>query len=900
MKKKILLITMLVLLGSIKVNAFTVAQIQVQVNNSQTGLSIASHPVIITDSAGFNQTYYTNAYGQCNDSIYNAATTPVKYYIITYDCNNVMHYDTVTTFGWVYKSANFNICNVGADLGIIGIIIPGDTSFITGFYYSPCVKVKNYSTSIVNSFHIGYSINGQAPVIYNWYGGSIMYGDTLTISMPYFVMPTTNFTFCAFLMNTDNNYANDTLCKTVVIANPYNDAGVVEVLTPLNSVIAGDSVAPVIKFKNYGTNTLTSVNIGYRPKDWGPFVIETWTGNLPYDSTAIFAFNQKFQVQSTFDLRIEVYTFLTGDQNWHNDSVLKILPITPVNYDAGVVDIVIPSSSIHVGDTVYPRIILKNYGLNTLTNIEVKVKINQQNPYTYTWSGTLPYNGIDTLFIGNINVIYIPDMNFKAFTNLNNDQNHNNDTSYRSFTILPPLNDVGLVQVLHPVTALTGDTIYPQIKIKNFGSSPVSSVSVRYRVNGQQIGNAICNLNIAPDSSVIFTFPQYFICPSTTVYLVAYIQATNIFVQNDSAIIWITPNPAVKDAGIIEIINPGNYACVGSQIITKVIIKNFGQTPLSSIPIAYQRGSLTPVTAIWTGSPLNYGDTVSYTFNTTFVVPMGSTFSIAAYTNLANDGYSLNNKKAKSIAIINIPPAFNILGDSIIVAGQSNVMYYAGSSQYGQYVWTLPPGAYLDSINQNFIIVHFANNAQSGNITCKIINPCGVTPIAVFPVNVYTTPPPPIINLNANHTLHSSYSTGNQWYFENNAIQGANSQTYTATQTGHYYCMVSINGITSAQSNTIYVGFTGLDEAFVKTDFEVYPNPASDKLFFRYAIDKTDVVELKLMDIEGRCIKSILNIQQKAGDYKYEIDVSDMTKGLYFYQFNCGNSALTGKIIITK
>lgn len=793
MKKKILLIILLAILGSIKVNAFTVAQIHVSVSNSQTGLSIASHPVIITDSAGFNHTYYTNAYGQFNDSVYNASSTPVKYYIITYDCNNVMHYDTVTTFGWVYKSAIFNICHVGADLGIIEIINPGDTSFNTGVQINPLVKVKNFSSVLVSTIHLGYSINGQTPIIQSFFGYNLLPGDTLNINLSAFILPASNFTFCAFILNTDNNPSNDTLCKTVIVSNPY--------------------------------------------------------------------------------------------------------------HDAGVVDIVIPSNPIHVGDTIYPRIILKNYGLNTLTNIEVKVKINQQNPFTYTWTGNLPYNGIDTLFMGNINVIYIPDMNFKAFTNLNNDQNHNNDTSYKSFTILPPLNDVGLVQVTHPVTALTGDTIYPQIKIKNFGSSPVSSVSVRYRVDGQQIGNAICNLNIAPDSSVVFTFPQYFVCPSTSFFLIAYIHATNIFLINDSASIYLTPNPAIKDAGIIEIINPADVVCTGNTIYPKVIIKNFGQTPLSSIPIAYQRGSMTPVTAIWTGSPLNYGDTVSYTFVTPFTVPSGSSFVISAYTNLANDTYLLNNKITKSVTIANSSTLpFNITGDDTIVAGQTGVVYHAGnySYPYCQYVWTLPPGAFLDSVYNNNIIVHFANNAQSGNITCKIITPCGVTPTSVFPIYVFTTPPPPIISLGTNHIMYSGYSTGNQWYFENNAIQGANSQTYTATQTGHYYCKVSINGSTSAQSNTIYVGFTGLDEAYVKTDFEVYPNPANDKLFFRYTIDKTDVVELKLMDIEGRCIKSILNDEQTAGEYKLETDINDLNKGMYFYQFRYGESVLSGKLIVVK
>lgn len=686
MKKNFLLIILLAILGSIKVNAFTVAQIHVSVSNSQTGLAVPSHPVIITDSAGFNHTYYTNAYGQFNDSIYNAATTPVKYYIITYDCNNVMHYDTVTTFGWVYKSANFNICHVGADLGIIEIINPGDTSCYNGGVLYPWVKIKNFSSDTVSSFYLGYSINGQAPSL-QLISCLLLPNDTQTFSLYSFLLPSNNFTICAFLVNNDNNSSNDTLCKTVVVSSPIIDAGV--------------------------------------------------------------------------------------------------------------------------------------------------------------------------------------------------------------------------IQILNPLSALTGDTIYPQIKIKNFGTQTLTSVPVKYLIDGQLVGNAVCNLNITPNSTVIFTFPQYFICHPNYFCLMAYTELANdIVITNDTAQICLTPNPAIKDAGIIEIINPVDIVCSGNIIYPKVIIKNFGQTPLSSIPIAYQRGTQPIIYQTWSSStPLDSGDTVSYTFTTPFTVPMGSIFSFSAFTNLANDGYSSNNKITKTIVIANTSiQSFNINGDDTIVAGQTGVVYQAGNYNYpySQYVWTLPPGAFLDSVYNNNIIVHFANNAQSGNITCKIITPCGVTPTSVFPIYVFTTPPPPIISLGTNHIMYSGYSTGNQWYFENNAIQGANSQTYTATQTGHYYCKVSINGSTSAQSNTIYVGFTGLDEAYVKTDFEVYPNPANDKLFFRYTINKTDVVELKLMDIEGRCIKSILNDEQTAGEYKLETDINDLNKGMYFYQFRYGESVLSGKLIVVK
>jgi hypothetical protein len=53
-------------------------------------------------------------------------------------------------------------------------------------------------------------------------------------------------------------------------------------------------------------------------------------------------------------------------------------------------------------------------------------------------------------------------------------------------------------------------------------------------------------------------------------------------------------------------------------------------------------------------------------------------------------------------------------------------------------------------------------------------------------------------------TLTSSSATGNQWYVDNNIINGATNQTYVATASGSYTVVVN-NGCSSAPSNAIVV-----------------------------------------------------------------------------------------------
>ena len=688
MKKKIIILIALTFLGLTKTNAFTVAFINGYVSNSQTGLSISSHPVIITDSMGYYQVLTTNNYGYYNDSIYNNSSNQVKYYILTYDCSNVLHYDTVTTFGYVFKTSNFSICQSGLDVGILSFLFLNDTSYINGNYLFPTVRVKNYDPLPVSTFHIAYSINGQAPTIATWNGNPIQPNDTINFTFSNGYLPSANYTICAYTLNNDGNSSNDSVCKNIIMLIPPIDAGITEILSPTTPVNIGDSLTTIVRIKNFGTQNITNMQITYKAY-YQTVATETWTGNLLPNSTTLYTFNQKLYINATNTFRLE------------------------------------------------------------------------------------------------------------AFTQLLNDYNNSND----------------------------GDSLY--------------------------------------------------------VYV----------------------NTAPYDVGVIEIINPQIAVCNGTTVSPKITIKNFGTNPLTSIPVKYQKGSLTPVQETWSGSALQPGATTTYTFVTPFTIPSGTSFGFSAFTNLANDVSTLNDKYSEVIYINDIPsPITSITGDDTVIFGQNNVIYTAlpiDTSFTTSYIWTFPAGITSNNIIGNSASINYGNNAQSGNISCKKINMCGSSLTTILPISVFATPPPPIIYQNGN-TLNSGYSSGNQWYFETTAISGANLPFYTATQSGHYYCIVNINGITSPQSNSIYVALTGIDDAFIKSHFSVYPNPFTDKTNFNYSLNKSAMVNLKISDMEGRLIRTLVNEEQSTGEFSYQLNANNLSKGIYFYQFKAGNTSLNGKLIITE
>lgn len=900
MKKKILLIFILAIFGfANKKNCYAV---KFNGHITQNGINIANQVVYITDSLTFNHIVFTDSLGIFRDSI-NYSTFPVNFYISTLNCFN--SFSTSIAF-----CANNNItiniiiikCNISRDIGVIDIFNPLDTINNIGNLIFPSVKIVNFDTVAISSFPLSYSVNGQNTVIETWNGTSPLQPfDTMYyVFNNGFIPPYSNFSICAStLLNNDVFPNNDSLCKTVIQTSPYIDAGVTDIITPTNQVMVGDIIPLKVKFKNYSTQSINSLQIGFiiNGQLLSPF---NWVGVLYPDSSAIIQVGT-YTVPNQNNLYLISYTNLIGDMNHNNDTCFKTQLIVPP-FDAGATEILLPSDTVHLGDTLFPVIKFKNYGSQTITNLQVYFKSHYQLLGPINWTGSLPHDSSATVSIGSFIVLdpFISEILY-AYTNLNGDINHFNDSCYKTIIKLSPQYDVGVTSILNPISASIGDTIFPKIKFKNYGYQTITNLNLAYKINGiTTIENWIGNL--PHDSSTIYTFSQSITCPSSFYMSAFTLLSLDLFTQNDTFNVSFIPNPAQIDVGVVEIISPADVTCSGMQTYPKVVIKNFGITPLTSIPLSCQRGSSTIVTGNWTRLvPLNYGDTVHFTFATFFNVPIGTYYAFSAFTTLANDANPINNKVAKSV-IIGIPPptSFSIVGDDTVIIGQNNVVYYCDipfSSTTYQYIWTLPPGAVIDTVYNNYIVINYGNNAQSGNITCKIMNACGITQTVVLPISVFATPPPPII-YQSGSTLYSGYSTGNQWYFNNVAISGATQPTYIPANTGYYYCMVTINGSVSYASNSIYVALTGIDDAYIKSHFNVYPNPFTDKTNFNYSLNKSALVNLKITDMEGRLIRTLVNEEQSTGEFSYQLNANNLSKGIYFYQFKAGNISLNGKLII--
>jgi hypothetical protein len=79
-----------------------------------------------------------------------------------------------------------------------------------------------------------------------------------------------------------------------------------------------------------------------------------------------------------------------------------------------------------------------------------------------------------------------------------------------------------------------------------------------------------------------------------------------------------------------------------------------------------------------------------------------------------------------------------------------------------------------------------------------------------------------------------------------------------------------------------------------------YPNPFNPTTNIEYSIPEESFVELKVYDVLGNEVATIVNQEQAAGVYRADFDASSLTSGLYIARISAGNFTSTIKMSLMK
>ena len=93
------------------------------------------------------------------------------------------------------------------------------------------------------------------------------------------------------------------------------------------------------------------------------------------------------------------------------------------------------------------------------------------------------------------------------------------------------------------------------------------------------------------------------------------------------------------------------------------------------------------------------------------------------------------------------------------------------------------------------------------------------------------------------------------------------------------------------------------DETLSITDYALeqnYPNPFNPSTVIKYQIPNDGLVSLKIYDITGQEVKTLVNQEQSKGRYEINFDASNLSTGVYFYRLTSGSFTKSMKMMLLK
>ncbi len=153
----------------------------------------------------------------------------------------------------------------------------------------------------------------------------------------------------------------------------------------------------------------------------------------------------------------------------------------------------------------------------------------------------------------------------------------------------------------------------------------------------------------------------------------------------------------------------------------------------------------------------------------------------------------------------------------------------------------------------------------------------------------------PLLNENGGILMLTTPAESNQWYLNNQVIEGATEPNYEYTEAGIYTVVTTNeNGCTATS-----VGFeaipVGVEERYVLNNFSLFPNPAHDLVQVAFTFESETKGEMKIIDFAGR---DITRISFSGKSVQRSIDISDFVAGVYLVSIQTERGVVSKKLIV--
>lgn len=116
---------------------------------------------------------------------------------------------------------------------------------------------------------------------------------------------------------------------------------------------------------------------------------------------------------------------------------------------------------------------------------------------------------------------------------------------------------------------------------------------------------------------------------------------------------------------------------------------------------------------------------------------------------------------------------------------------------------------------------------------------------------------------------------------------------------GYTMLEVYLNDLVNPDTTTT----TSVKEAFIADNFQLfqnYPNPFNPSTIISYSIPAAENVTIKVYDLLGKEIATLVNENQSAGIHKIKYNAANVSSGFYIYRITAGNFTAAKKMMLLK
>jgi hypothetical protein len=163
---------------------------------------------------------------------------------------------------------------------------------------------------------------------------------------------------------------------------------------------------------------------------------------------------------------------------------------------------------------------------------------------------------------------------------------------------------------------------------------------------------------------------------------------------------------------------------------------------------------------------------------------------------------------------------------------------------------------------------------------------------------------PNLLPFNTWYTLGSDSATLTTAFVQNAKIKCVVTDTKSNTATSSIITVtVSSTSSSVEKEQTAVAKISTAQEVELPTSYAVeqnYPNPFNPSTVINYQLPKDGLVSLKVYDILGREVRTLVNEIKSPGKYSVSFNASNLASGIYFYRLQANDYTCIKKMILTK